>query len=65
MTAVLEAPVSVEETQSPTFEPDHDAIERLAYFRYLDRGRVDGFALDDWLAAEAELKDTQEQAISA
>jgi len=65
MTAVLEAPVPVEETQSATSEPDHGAIERVAYFRYLDRGRVDGFALDDWLAAEAELKDTQEQATGA
>jgi len=65
MTALLEAPASVEETQAPTSEPDHDAIERLAYFRYLDRGRVDGFALDDWLAAEAELTDTQEQATGA
>jgi hypothetical protein len=65
MTAVLEVPASVEDTQSPTSQPDHDAIERLAYFRYLERGRADGFALDDWLAAEAELKDTHEPATDA
>lgn len=65
MTAVLEARTSVEETHSPTPEPDHDAIERLAYVRYLERGRADGFALDDWLAAEAELRGTHEPATDA
>lgn len=29
-----------------------DTIRRLAYERYLRNGRVDGRALDDWLAAE-------------
>jgi hypothetical protein len=32
-----------------------EAIERRAYEIYLERGRDDGHALDDWLRAEAEL----------
>ncbi len=31
-------------------------VEARAYARYLERGCVDGFDLDDWLAAEAELR---------
>ena len=30
-------------------------IHRLAYERYMSNGCVDGHALDDWLAAEADL----------
>ena len=56
MTALVEAPSLVDEAQSTVAEPDHVEIERRAYFRYLERGRVDGFALDDWIAAEAEVK---------
>jgi hypothetical protein len=33
----------------------HDDIARRAYELYLARGCADGFHLDDWLAAEAEL----------
>ena len=56
MTALLEAPSSADEIQSTDPEPDRVEIERRAYFRYLQRGRVDGFALDDWIAAEAEFQ---------
>jgi hypothetical protein len=35
--------------------PIHDAIAQRAYEFYLDRGRVDGYAVEDWLKAEAEL----------
>ena len=49
MTAVLEAAASAVEAKSATSELDHGATERLAYFRYLERGRVEGFALEDWL----------------
>ncbi len=36
--------------------PNEDAIRFRAYFRYLERGCLDGHALDDWLYAERELK---------
>jgi hypothetical protein len=26
-----------------------------AYYRYCERGRIDGFDIEDWLAAEQEL----------
>jgi len=32
-----------------------ESIRRRAYAFYQDRGQVDGGALDDWLAAEAEV----------
>jgi hypothetical protein len=32
-----------------------ECIRRRAYESYEERGRVDGFALDDWLQAEAEV----------
>lgn len=35
--------------------PTHDEIAARAYQRYLERGRRDGFDLDDWLDAEREL----------
>lgn len=60
MNALLEAPSSAEESQSPSAEPDRIEIERRAYFRYLERGCTDGFALQDWLAAEAELRNAPE-----
>jgi hypothetical protein len=65
MTELLEAPTSTDQTQSVASEPDREDIERRAYFRYLERGRVDGFDLEDWVAAEAELKDTLQQPRSA
>ena len=37
-------------------EPTHAEIEECAYFRYIERGRADGFDLDDWRAAEDELR---------
>jgi len=30
-------------------------IRRRAYFRYVERGRQDGHALDDWLQAERDV----------
>jgi hypothetical protein len=32
-----------------------ERIRRRAYELYEQRGRIDGFALDDWLQAEAEI----------
>ena len=45
-------------TQEPTMiaELTRAEIETRAYYRYVERGRLDGFDVDDWLAAEAELR---------
>ena len=37
-------------------ESTHSEIEERAYYRYIERGRLDGFDLTDWLAAEDELR---------
>lgn len=46
-----------------TARPSHDEerIRLKAYELYEQRGRVDGFALDDWLQAEAEVLGAQKQ----
>jgi hypothetical protein len=36
--------------------PPREQIEERAYYRYLERGQADGRALEDWLTAEAELR---------
>jgi len=36
--------------------PSHDEIARRAYELFEARGRLDGFHLEDWLRAEAELR---------
>ncbi len=38
-----------------------DRIRHRAYQLYEQRGTVDGFALDDWLQAEAEVLGAQKQ----
>ncbi len=35
--------------------PSPDAVARLAYQRYLMRGRQEGHDVEDWLTAEREL----------
>ena len=37
-------------------EPSRDQIQERAYYRYVERGRADGKALDDWLVAETEFR---------
>ena len=37
-------------------QPVHDQIEERAYYHYLQRGQSDGHDLEDWLTAEAELR---------
>jgi hypothetical protein len=37
-------------------DPNRDLIQERAYFRYVERGRTDGKALEDWLAAETEIR---------
>jgi hypothetical protein len=63
MTAVLESIREVKELPR-ALELSHEELERRAYFRYLDRGCVDGLALEDWLAAESELREETEGATS-
>ena len=47
-------------------KPTQEEIGQRAYLIYLEHGRQDGRALDDWLAAESELiheaAEKQEQA---
>ncbi len=38
-----------------------ERIRRRAYELYEQRGRLDGFALDDWLLAEREILGAQKQ----
>ena len=38
-----------------------ERIRQRAYALYLQRGRVDGFALDGWLQAEHEIVGTRKQ----
>lgn len=38
-----------------------ERIRRRAFELYGQRGRIDGFALDDWLQAEIEILGPQEQ----
>lgn len=38
-----------------------ERIRRRAHELYEQRGRVDGFALDDWLQAEGEILGAQKQ----
>ena len=56
MPAVLEQPVRDEDVEAKPASCDHHEIELRAYFRYLDRGCSDGFDVDDWIAAETELR---------
>jgi hypothetical protein len=36
--------------------PHRDEVQERAYYRYVERGRADGQALDDWLVAETEIR---------
>ncbi len=40
-----------------TEEPQEQDIARLAYQFYEERGRVDGYDMEDWLRAEALLRE--------
>ena len=39
------------------YEPTLEEIQARAYEVYIQRGRIDGFDLEDWLQAEKELKE--------
>jgi hypothetical protein len=49
-------------TQSTDIE---ERIRRRAYQLYEQRGSVEGFALDDWLQAEAEILGAQKPRVKA
>jgi hypothetical protein len=40
-------------------EPTLDEIRARAYDAYIQRGRIDGLDLEDWLQAEKELKENR------
>jgi hypothetical protein len=42
-----------------------EQIRRRAHELYEQRGRLDGYALDDWLQAEAEVSDIRSKARAA
>jgi len=55
---------AAQEQEQPFFEGPHNAIDpslrhRMisegAYRRYMERGYIDGYDLDDWLQAETEI----------
>lgn len=61
---VLPEPPEVDEVEQPFVEGAHDAIDpdlrhrmisETAFGMYARRGFVDGFDVEDWLAAEAEV----------
>ena len=60
MPALLEEPRVETEALPNTNVPTHEEIELRAYFRYAERGYVDGFDVEDWLAAEDELRHESE-----
>ena len=61
---VAPAPEDVRETEQPfvegahdTLDPDlrHRLVSEAAYASYVARGCVDGYDVEDWLAAEGEV----------
>ena len=42
-----------------------EQIQRRAYELYVERGNQSGSELDDWLRAETEILESQEQAFAA
>jgi hypothetical protein len=49
-------PSSRQHDQQLATVPNRDEIQERAYYRYVERGRADGNALDDWLTAETEMR---------
>ena len=47
--------------KKPSLDPDPDAIARLAYAYWEDRGRPDGSSEEDWLRAEEEVRRLQSE----
>jgi hypothetical protein len=51
----VERALSAAATPLPPAPAREESVRLLAYTYYEERGRVDGYALDDWLKAEATL----------
>ena len=51
-------PAVEQRTQPPatSHEPTQAEIQERAYYRYVDRGRIDGFDREDWYLAETALR---------
>jgi hypothetical protein len=60
----MPAPKRAKETPSETL-PLEERIRRRAYELYVDRGNQSGSELDDWLQAEEEILQGQEEALAA
>ena len=43
------------DSSNPVAAPTHTEIATVAYQRFLDRGCVDGYDIEDWVEAEREL----------
>ena len=48
--------VSTQQQSDLDTAPNRDEVQERAYYRYVERGRADGKALDDWLGAEEETR---------
>ena len=44
-------------------EPTHAEIQERAYYRYVDRGRINGFDREDWRLAETDLRGGEQPAV--
>ena len=51
----------ITQTKSPT----HDEVAKIAFALYEERGREEGHAVEDWLAAEAHASTDDQHSISA
>ena len=59
-------PTLVPKSDEPTvLIPMEQQIQQRAYEVYEQRGRTDGYDLDDWLQAESEIKGRQAKAATA
>jgi DUF2934 family protein len=58
-------PSSIRLRTPPEASEREEQIRRRAYELYEQRGRIDGYALDDWLQAEAETSDVTARAKAA
>jgi len=62
LTTLRERRIYSDDPQNITHLPTEDAVRVRAYQMYEQRGRVDGHALEDWVAAEMQLHATNNAA---
>lgn len=58
--SAVERAISASAVPLPPARPREESLRLLAYSYYEERGREDGYALDDWLKAEATLNSVNE-----